>query len=269
MKRRLAVLLLACALLLAGCALPVPEVTMPPGGNPRHGAPQLPEEVTISKPYAPATPTPPPPTPEPDWKALYAPRLTAYRTVLTDEVGGPLLTELGVNLLCSRFFGTGKALEAIGYAITDIDANGTAELLIGMMPEAETEPDAVYTGELLDVYTLTAGGSIVQVAAAAESDRYWICSDGGLLNEGGDGEVYTYFLLKRLTNAGPILTDGADYSSAAEKPFRVWDGTSMRTATAEEFTEKVMGQRARIVMPALTPFSAYTDGIFSPPTPIA
>ena len=72
-----------------------------------------------------------------------------------------------------------------GYYIADVDQNGTEELLLGVL--AEVTPG--YTGMFYDLYTME-DGNLVQIITSGERDRYYLCEDNTIANE-GSGSAWT------------------------------------------------------------------------------
>lgn len=83
----------------------------------------------------------------------------------------------------------------LGYLIKDIDGNGTDELIFGGNAEGST---TWYDGIIYDVYTIS-DGELVHVLDGWERNRYFLCENGVIANEGSgsafDG-THAYFTLK-------------------------------------------------------------------------
>ena len=65
----------------------------------------------------------------------------------------------------------------LGYCLLDVDSDGIDELFIG------TTEDEGYEGMFFDMYTLTDGKAEL-VATSGERDRYYLCEDNTIANEG-------------------------------------------------------------------------------------
>lgn len=76
---------------------------------------------------------------------------------------------------------TGDSASEIGYTFIDIDGNGVQELLIGAV-----DTDDFYDGMIYDLYTLS-NGNTVHILSSGERDRYYLCTDGSIMNEGSSG----------------------------------------------------------------------------------
>ena len=68
-------------------------------------------------------------------------------------------------------------INKLGYCLLDIDNDGTDELFIG------TTEDEGYEGMFFDMYTLTDGKAEL-VTTSGERDRYYLCEDNTIANEG-------------------------------------------------------------------------------------
>lgn len=123
-----------------------------------------------------------------------------------------------VSLHCSMGDYAGSGLDylassvedtsGIGYYISDLDQNGTEELLIGPIGIGGN-----YTGMFFDLYTLK-DGNLVQVITSGERDRYYLCVDNTIANEGAGSawiSGWTYYDLVdgELVMREHVLADGA------------------------------------------------------------
>lgn len=72
-----------------------------------------------------------------------------------------------------------------GYYLADVDQNGTEELLLGVL----TDVMPGYTGMFFDLYTME-DGNLVQIITSGERDRYYLCEDNTIANE-GSGSAWT------------------------------------------------------------------------------
>lgn len=115
------------------------------------------------------------------------------------------IQEFSENGLC-YLAGYEPDINRIGYCVLDIDNNGVDELLIGLR-NYET-----YVGMFYDLYTMS-GDEEVLVASSGERDRYYICSDNSIANEGSGGaglSLWCYYDLNgtELEPRESILNDG-------------------------------------------------------------
>ncbi|MEA4813355.1 MAG: hypothetical protein VB112_00395 [Oscillospiraceae bacterium] len=91
--------------------------------------------------------------------------------------------------------------ETLGYLIKDIDGNGVDELIFG----ANTDgwDDGSWDGVVYDVYTIV-NGEAVHVLDGWERNRYYLCENGCIANEGSSSAFesrYSYY-----TYSGTELT---------------------------------------------------------------
>ena len=97
----------------------------------------------------------------------------------------------------------------VGYAIEDLDGDGTAELVIEGMGTEDFS-----NGVLYDLYTLV-NGKPVQIACSSARNRYYLRGDGRILNEGSSGAGHSVYLINS-------IQDGALVPS--ESVFTYFDG---------------------------------------------
>lgn len=94
----------------------------------------------------------------------------------------------------------------LGYYLKDIDRDGVEELLIGAID------DEYYTGMIYDFYTIL-NGRLVQVVSSGERDRYYLCKDDKIANEGSGGAMnssFNYYEYEsgKLKKIETVFTDG-------------------------------------------------------------
>ena len=71
---------------------------------------------------------------------------------------------------------------SLGYCTMDINGDGIEELMIGSVNEN------AYTGMFFDLYTIV-DGQISLVISSGERDRYYLCEDYTIANEGSGGAL--------------------------------------------------------------------------------
>ena len=86
------------------------------------------------------------------------------------------ISQFQENNLC-YLAGYYSDINKLGYCLLDVDSDGTDELFIG------TTEDEGYEGMFFDMYTLTDGKAEL-VATSGERDRYYLCEDNTISNEG-------------------------------------------------------------------------------------
>ena len=111
------------------------------------------------------------PTPAPTEIELYADKLTAYYQAISQRLDAEALREKDLNYMLSYSYGE-NAPARFGYLLTDLDGDGTEELLIGCLTGDE------YTDEIvLDLYTVR-NNAVSRIFTSGERDRYYLCADG-------------------------------------------------------------------------------------------
>lgn len=86
------------------------------------------------------------------------------------------ISQFQENNLC-YLAGYYSDINKLGYCLLDVDNDGTDELFIG------TTEDEGYEGMFFDMYTLTDGKAEL-VTTSGERDRYYLCEDNTIANEG-------------------------------------------------------------------------------------
>ena len=118
------------------------------------------------------------------------------------------------------------SLDALGYALRDIDGSGTQELLI-------TDGDIIY-----DLYTLSSRGEIVPLAQSTEQDRVYLSGYGHIgkvTTVSEERTVYTYLALSsdRLRSVEELTRDG----NGVQSPYVWHQGIKSEPITEEEAGE--------------------------------
>lgn len=113
------------------------------------------------------------------------------------------IQEFSEDGLC-YLFGYDPDISKVGYCIMDIDGDGTDELLIGLYGH---ENGAIY-----DLYTII-NGERVRILSSGERDRYFLCQNNVIANEGSSSAVnscWNYYDLENgmLKIRESVFTDG-------------------------------------------------------------
>ncbi|MCD7813283.1 MAG: DUF1311 domain-containing protein [Lachnospiraceae bacterium] len=101
-----------------------------------------------------------------------------------------------------------SSAEEFGYFLMDVDGDGTEELLVGQVSEAE---DA-YQGMFYDFYTIKEE-ELVQVTASAERGRFYLCMDGTIACEGSSGAFCSSNAFYTFTGTELELTEAVLYDA--------------------------------------------------------
>ncbi len=126
---------------------------------------------------------------------LYAPILEKYRTALSQDYDMGQLRDAGLNYMCAYHDDTSE----IGYAFLDVDQNGIPELFIGEISEGDY---------FFDYYTIIEGTSIL-VAQSSERDRYYLCADGAIANEGSSSAFDSFSAYYTVGAQGQLILSEA------------------------------------------------------------
>ena len=90
-----------------------------------------------------------------------------------------------------------------GYALLDLNGDGTPELVIGGLGTNSFSDGMVY-----DLYTLV-DGQPVQLACSQARSRYYLRADGSLLNEGSNGAGNSIFVINRVYGSYLVPVESA------------------------------------------------------------
>ena len=184
------------------------------------------------------------------FKDAYADVLLAYRTALeTGSTGADYAFEHGLSEFLS---GSSRP----GWALLDLDGDGTPELIVG-------DPENAEPMILFAVYTLK-DGAPVPLAVSSARDRYYLLTDNRVLNEGSGGAWNTMVFVLRKSGDGLEGVEGLVTAPSADNTrvlFYQQEGSVSydprpddRTIREEEFTGAWDRYREDIRLPDLTPF---------------
>lgn len=107
-----------------------------------------------------------------------------YQTDVSDELNISYLWYMDSNI----------SLSNAGYALIDLNDDGISELLVGKNVEGALGAEE---GMFLDLYT-SQNGKIIRLASSGERDRYYLCKDYVIANEGSDGSnnsAYSFYTM--------------------------------------------------------------------------
>ncbi|MCC8101833.1 MAG: DUF1311 domain-containing protein [Clostridiales bacterium] len=133
-----------------------------------------------------------------------------------DEILQLYLTGLNAGWDASEFDENGlcylagylSSADELGYFLTDVDGDGTEELLVGQVSEEEY----AYQGMFYDFYTIKEDG-LVQAAVSAERGRYYLCTDGVVAYEGSSSAFCSANAFYTFTRAELELTESVLYDA--------------------------------------------------------
>ncbi|MCD8106455.1 MAG: tetratricopeptide repeat protein [Oscillospiraceae bacterium] len=114
--------------------------------------------------------------------------LEYYYLAVLDFWDTELLESMNLNYVCYD-----SDLSYLAYAYVDINNDGITELLIGSAHSNYSGVCAIY-----EIYTID-GGQVVSVVSGGERDRYYLCDNGMLSNDGSAGAEYSTYVYYSLT----------------------------------------------------------------------
>ena len=150
----------------------------------------------------------------------YAVVIGEYYTALAEAWDGQQLMDAGLNYMVADYH-HGTPLEDVGYAVTDLDEDGTAELLLG----ARVEDDL--TGKMIfALYTRDKDGAPMLLFESQERNRYYYAGGFKFANLGSNSWNESYETTLKLEDKEMIdmtyTTDPADYVQMELVPFSQW-----------------------------------------------
>ena len=142
---------------------------------------------------------------EPAIPVPYEEILSQYRNAISEGWNGQQLVDAGLNIMIRDV-----PLEAVGYAVDDLDDDGIPELAIGTL-----SGDEFYGKLIFELYTLDDYGDPVQVFSSVERNRYYYAGGTRFANIGSSGADSSYVTTLKLEGEGLVdmtyTTDPADY----------------------------------------------------------
>ena len=129
-------------------------------------------------------------------------------------------------------------VDRIGYCVRDINGDGVDELMIGRIDEY-SDPGMFY-----DLYTMIDGQRVL-VKSSGERDRYYLCQDQTIANEGSGGAVlsvwgYYDFVSGQLQLKESVFMDGNTH------PENPWFYTT--TAFFEDYSNPISDEEAENII---------------------
>lgn len=126
----------------------------------------------------------------------------------------------------------------LGYYLTDIDGDGIEELMIGATGEN------AYTGMFYDLYTIV-NDQRALVVSSGERDRYYLCVDGTVANEGSGGASNSVDNYYNLVSGQLEFKEGV-FLDAYSHPENPWFYTT--TSTMEDYSNPISEEEGRNVI---------------------
>ena len=162
----------------------------------------------------------PDPQEQPTTSEAYATVIGEYYAALSEGYDAAQMMELGLNYMTAdRFFA--EPLEDIGYVVTDLDGDGTEELVIGSLKE-----DDFYGKLIFSLYTLEEKGIPQLLFDSTERNRYYYAGGFCFANLGSSGWNSSFVTTLKLEGHEMIdmtyTTNPADYIQMELTPLAQW-----------------------------------------------
>ena len=183
----------------------------------------------------------------------YQPVIAKYVTALTEHWGGEACSNADISLLVS--YATSPS--ELGYALLDLDNDGTYELIIAN----DAERQVIY-----DLYSLV-DGKLVHVFTGWDRNSYELREGYRILNIGSNGAASADYVYCHLSN-GQLVTDSLIRFDAATDPDHPWfRGTGendLAPITDENWSEDEIYSAAASLPIVITPFADASAGSYDP-----
>ena len=183
----------------------------------------------------------------------YQPVIAKYVTALTEHWGGEACSNADISILVS--YATSPS--ELGYALLDLDNDGTDELIIAN----DAERQVIY-----DLYSLV-DGKLVHVFTGWDRNSYELREGYRILNIGSNGAASADYVYCHLSN-GQLVTDSLIRFDAATDPDHPWfRGTGendLAPITDENWSEDEIYSAAASLPITITPFADNSAGSYDP-----
>lgn len=137
-------------------------------------------------------------------------------------------SELGISYMW--YMHPDISLSNAGYALMDLDGNGVLELLVSRISESWGAKE----GMIYDLYTLQ-GGKVIHLASSGERDRYYLCENYLIANEGSGGAGYSEYSFYTVThNKDSLVLKEKIVYDGWEDDERPWFYGTTKVATKNE-----------------------------------
>ena len=162
----------------------------------------------------------PDPWEQPTTLEAYATVIGEYYAALSEGYDAARMMEQGLNYMTAdRFFA--EPLEDIGYVVTDLDEDGTEELVIGSLKD-----DDFYGKLIFSLYTLDEKGVPQLLFDSTERNRYYYAGSFCFANLGSSGWNSSFVTTLKLEGHEMIdmtyTTNPADYVQMELTPLAQW-----------------------------------------------
>lgn len=183
----------------------------------------------------------------------YQPVIAKYVTALTEHWGGEACSNADISILVSYVTSPSE----LGYALLDLDNDGTDELIIAN----DAERQVIY-----DLYSLV-DGKLVHVFTGWDRNSYELREGYRILNIGSNGAASADYVYCHLSN-GQLVTDSLIRFDAATDPDHPWfRGTGendLAPITDENWSEDEIYSASASLPIAITSFADDSAGSYDP-----
>lgn len=183
----------------------------------------------------------------------YQPVIAKYATALTEHWGGEECINADISILVRDVTSPSE----LGYALLDLDNDGTDELVIANNAERQV---------IYDLYSLV-DGNVVHVFTGWERNSYELREGYRILNIGSNSAASTDYVYCHLSGR-KLVTDSLIRFDATEDPAHPWfRGTSendLAPITDENWSEDEIYSAAASLPIAITPFADTSAGSYDP-----
>lgn len=183
----------------------------------------------------------------------YQPVIAKYVTALTEHWGGEACSNADISILVS--YATSPS--ELGYALLDLDNDGTDELIIAN----DAERQVIY-----DLYSLV-DGKLVHVFTGWDRNSYELREGYRILNIGSNGAASADYVYCHLSN-GQLVTDSLIRFDAVTDPDHPWfRGTGendLAPITDENWSEDEIYSAAASLPITITSFADNSAGSYDP-----
>ncbi|HHX11318.1 MAG TPA: hypothetical protein GX731_00725 [Clostridiales bacterium] len=191
---------------------------------------------------------------------LYSEVLDTYYTALHEKWNFQTLSYASLSIL-STYCYEGDPLTNVGYEFIDIDNNGVLELLIGSL-----NGDPFVDKMIFDIYTIVDDQPAL-VFTGWERNRYYLCEDYSIANEGSSGASSSFYGIYNLDYTGYklVLTEAVIYYEEYQGNDPPWyyttdkdgDISNDMSITEEEAYDKLSEYKNMHKQVDLIPFAIY------------
>lgn len=255
------IILVLVAALLAGCGNPQgtevpPSVEAAPSTEPTASqteASQPTENTEADSKPEDATPY--------EIDMAYAEQIDRYYTALTDQWKEGQYFENDMSALASYFY-EGNPLDNVGFAFIDLDNDGSRELIIGAIQNAEQDP------VVFEIWTLSEGEPVMLAQSGQrnrfyleymEEDNVWFIANEA--ENGAANNAVHYFILSE-GNLAVMQAIIFDSVAGGENPWFMaydtdWDTSNDTPVDADMANAIIDANRNAYIVPAYIPYSLY------------